>query len=195
MQKISIVKLLSIVLFLGLFSGLAFADDLNDLFKQVKKLNIERHGYILGVPLNKGQIKIADANPVESTSKDIFKFRDKNLYVVAQKTSNRVLVIYEQIEEATQQKIKDLIGDLYMQFDDPTVLAHDKIVYWAYEKKGKVSSEAFGKAKEDKGKKLDILATVKFVSEIEIMEKQKEPAKGHVYYTISSGPILNFFKD
>jgi len=72
-------------------------------------------------------------------SPDTFKFKDENLYVVAQKTTNRVLVIYEQIKAASQKKIQDLVGDLYMNFDDPTVLAHDKVVYWAYTKKGKIT--------------------------------------------------------
>ncbi|MBU0465128.1 MAG: hypothetical protein KKD21_12205 [Proteobacteria bacterium] len=126
-----------LVLFLCLFSGGLYANDLNDLFEQVETLKLERNGYVLGAALNNGQMKTAKANPVDATSKDTFKFKDKNLYVVAQKTSNRVLVMYEQFEAASQKEIQSLIGDLYMSFDDPTVLAHDKVVYWAYTEKGK----------------------------------------------------------
>ena len=192
MQKKNICRIFIVMVLL--FSGLARADDLNDLFDQVEKLRIERHGYILGIVLNQEQMKTAVSNPVETTSSDTFKFKDKNVFVVAQKTSNRVLVIYEQFEDATQQKIQDLVGDLYMHFDDPTVLAHDKVVYWAYAKKGKLTSKEFETARQNK-KKLDILATVKFISDINIMEKVKEsePATGQVYYIISSDPILKFF--
>jgi hypothetical protein len=192
MRKKMICGIPVVVLFVCLMSGWLHADSLNDLFNQVENLKIERHGYVLGGVLNPNQMKTAAANPVDAASPDTFKFKDKTLYVVAQKTSNRVLVIYEQIKKASQQKIQDLIGDLYMEFDDPTVLAHDKVVYWAYGKKGKITSRAFERARQDK-KKLNILATIKFISDINIMEKIKSPFKGQVYYIISSDPILKFF--
>lgn len=192
MQKKIIYGLSFIVLFVALFSGLALSDDLNLLFKQVKELKLERYGYVLGAKLNQKQIKTATANPIDAASKDTFKFKDNNLFVVAQKKSNRVLVMYEQFEDANRQKIQDLIGDLYMNFDEPTILAHDKIVYWAYGEKGKISSREFDTAKEDK-KKIGIIATVKFISDINIMDK--EPDKGQVYYIISSDPVLKYFKD
>ncbi len=177
-------------------SSLAQANDLNSLFDQVEKLKIERHGYILGAALNQEQMKIAASNPIEANSSDTFKFKDKNVNVVAQKTSNRVLIIYEQFEDATQQEIQNLVGNLYMNFDDPTVLSHDKVVYWAYTKKEKITSIEFDTARQNR-KKLDILATVKFISDINIMQKVKgsEPVTGQVYYIISSDSILKFFKD
>ena len=183
-----------LVLFLCLFSGRLYAGDMNDLFEKVEQLTLERNGYVLGAALNKGQMETAEANPVDATSMDTFKFKDKNLYVVAQKTSNRVLVMYEQFETASQQKIQDLVGDLSMNFDDPTVLAHDKVVYWAYGEKGKITSKEFDTARQDK-KKLTILATVKFMSDINITEKVKQPVMGHVYYIISSDPILKLLQD
>ena len=192
MQKKIICKI-AIVLLL-LFSGLVHANDLNTLFNQVEDLKIGRYGYVLGAALNQEQTKTAASNPVDASASDTFKFKDKNLYVVALKTSNRVLIIYELFEAASQQKIQNLVGDLYMAFDDPTVLAHDKVIYWAYTKKGKISSKEFDTARQDK-KKLDILATVKFISDINIMEKAKEPLKGQVYYIISSDVVLKFFKD
>jgi hypothetical protein len=184
------------MILLLLFSSLVQANDLNSLFDQVEKLKIERHGYVLGAVLNQEQMKTAASNPIAASSPDTFKFKDKNLNIVAQKTSNRVLVIYEQFEDATQQKIQNMVGDLYMNFDDPTVLAHDKVVYWAYTKKGKITSIEFDAARQDR-KKLNILATVKLITDINIIEtgKESEPATGQVYYIISSDPILKFFKD
>ena len=190
MHKTIICRILTMMMIM--FTGLAHANDLNDLFSRVEKLNIERAGYVLGAILNQVQMKTAVADPVDASTKDTFKFKDKNLFVVADKTSNRVLVMYEQFEAASQQKIQDLVGDLYMNFDDPTVLAHDKVVYWAYTKNGKISSKEFDSARQDK-KKLDILATVKFISDINIMEKIKDPAPGQAYYIISSDPLLKFF--
>lgn len=187
-------RILVLTLFLGLYSGAAYANDLDRLFKQVQKLKIERHGYVLGKKLNKEQIKIAAANPVEANADDTFKFKNNTLFVVAQKKTNRVLVMYEQFEGATQKKIQGLVGDLYMNFDDPTVLAHDKVVYWAYAEKGKITSQAFEAARKDK-KKLTILATVKLISDIKIMEASEKSSKGQAYYIISSDPILKFFND
>ncbi len=188
---------ISIALFIFLLTGIVHANDpnpdnLSALFRQVAKLKLERQGYILGKALNSKQVKISDANPVEATTKGTFKFKDKNLFVVAQEKSNRVLVIYEQFEEAPRQKIQDLIGDLFMNFDDPTVMAHDTVVYWAYKKNGKITPDQFEKARQEKTK-LDIIASIKFISEIKITEKTKEPSKGRFYYIISSNPILEFF--
>jgi hypothetical protein len=197
-----IVCRISIVLFICLLSSAAHAKDLKtddlpadnlpDLFKQVSKLKLERHGYILGKALNSKQVKIAEANPVEATTKGTFKFKDNHLFVVAQEKTNRVIVMYEQFEEAPRQKIQDLIGDLFMNFDDPTVLAHDTVVYWAYKKEKKITSEQFEKARKEKTK-LGIIASIKLMSEIKITEKTKEPSKGQFYYIISSNPILEFF--
>jgi len=176
-----------------LLSGLAHANGLNTLFDQVEKLRIERQGYVLGAILNQEQMKTAAANSVDAASNDTFKFKDDNVHVVAQKTSNRVLVIYEIFEDATQQKIQDLIGDLYMNFDEPTILAHDKVVYWAYGEKKKITAAEFDTARQNK-KIPGIIATIKFISDINIMEKVKDVATGQAYYIISSDPLLEFFQ-
>jgi len=194
MQNKIVYTILTSVLLISLYFVAFHANDFDKLFNQVKKLKIERHGYVLGKKLTRKQIKIAAANPVEATAEDTFKFKDKNLFVVAQKKTDRILVIYEQFEAADQKKIQGLVGDLYMNFDDPTVLAHDKVVYWAYDDNGKITSQSFDRAKKDK-KKLNILATIKFISDIKIMEKIEESAKGQAYYIISSDPILKFFND
>jgi len=192
MQK-KIIYIISMML-IFLFTGIALANDLKQLFQQVEKLKIERQGYVLGTILNPVQIKIAAFNRVDESTKDTYKFKDKNLFVVADKTSNRVLIIYEQFKDLSKKKIQDLIGDLYMSFDEPTVLAHDKRIYWAYTKKGKITSKELDAAKQNK-KKLDILAKIKFISDINIMEKTKENATGQVSYIISSDPVLNLFKN
>ncbi|MBU8909731.1 MAG: hypothetical protein KOO65_00550, partial [Desulfobacterales bacterium] len=76
MQKIIVCRMFIVMVLL--FSGPALANDLNDLFNQVEKLKIERHGYILGAALNQEQMKTAAANRVDATSPDTFKFKDKN---------------------------------------------------------------------------------------------------------------------
>jgi hypothetical protein len=185
-----------LILLICLLSGRLYANDLALLFERVEKLNVQRQGYVLGAALNPEQRKIAFANPMDAAAPDTVKFKDKNLVVVVQKSTHRVLVLYEEFEALTQPEIQDLIGDLYLQFDDPTVLAHDQVVYWAYAEKGKITAKEFDSARQDK-KNLKILATVKCISDINIMEKGKDKdlSSGHVYYIISSDPILRLFKD
>lgn len=166
------------------------ADNLDALFNLVEKLNVQRSGYTLGKVLTAKQLEIAASASVNTASPGTFKFRDKALFVVAQEKSNRVLVIYEQFETASQEKVQNIVGELYMNFDEPTVSAHDKVVYWAWTENGKVSSQKFNTAKDEK-KKLNILVTVKFVSDVKIMEKKENAsAKGQAYYIISSDPVL-----
>ena len=131
---------------------------------------------------------------MSSTSKKVFKFRDRRLNLVADRESRRVLVIFEQFEKLSQKKVQELVGELFMAYEDPTIPAHDKVVYWAWGKKEKFTADQFDMAKEKK-KKLTIIATVKFISEIKIMDKNETEAIGDAYYIISSGPLLKFFHD
>lgn len=191
-MKRKILSTISVILalFFVLSSGAAGDEKgITALLDQVENLNIQRSGYTLGKTLDAGQIAIARTHPEKAALEQTFKFRDKNLFVVAQKHTNRVLVIYEAVEKATQEVVQGIIGDLYISFEDPTVLAHDKVVYWAYTNKGKVSSQMFDSAKKNK-KPLDILATIKFVSDIKIMKKQEKAVSGQAYYIISSDPVL-----
>lgn len=192
MQKKLVCKICIVMIIM--LSELAFANELGTLFDQVEKLDIQRYGYVLGAVLSREQIKTAKANPVDIQSSDTFKFRDGNLFIVAHKISNRVLIMYEEFKDASQSKIQKVIGDLYMNFDEPTIIAHDKRVYWAYTIKGKLSSAEFDKAKKNR-KKPDILATIKFISDIPIMENSEKPLTGYFYYIISSEKVLQLFKD
>ncbi len=175
-------------------AGISFAGELESLFSQVENLKIQRQGYVLGAELTRSQEEIAAQNPLDAASKKVFKFKDKNLNIVADRETSRVLVIFEQFEKLPQKRVQDLIGELFMAYEDPTVSAHDKVIYWAWGKKEKFTSAQFDMAKEKK-KKLAIIATVKFNSEIKIMDKKETEAIGDVYYIISSDPLLKFFHD
>jgi hypothetical protein len=193
-----LVKGLILLMVMILNPGLSFAGELEEIFSQVENLKIERQGYVLGAELTPGQLEIAAKNPLEAVSEKVFKFQDKNLNIVADRKTNRTLIIYEQFEKIAQPRVQDLIGELFMAYEDPTIFAHDKVVYWAWGKKGKFTAEQFDIASEKK-KKLAIIATVKLNSEIKIKEKIKDKIKpddlGHVYYIISSNPLLRFFND
>ncbi len=181
---------------LGIFFSMVpvHAGELEELFASVEALNIERAGYVLCKPLTPEQQAVADNNRGETNSQKVYKFRDKALNIVADKVTNRVLVVFEQFKQIDQAGVQDLVGNLFMAYEDPTVLAHDMVVYWAWGKEGKFTADQFNLAKEKK-KALAILATVKLNSDIKIMDKTQAGTKGDAYYIISSDPLLKFFKD
>jgi len=190
----SIYGIAAACLLLFFMATISSAGDKNLLFSQVENLKIQRQGYVLAGQLSKAQLQIADKNSMEAASRKLFKFKDRNLNIVADRETGRVLVIYEQFEKLNRKEVQNLLGELFMAYEDPTVSAHDKVVYWAWGKKEKFTSAQFDMAREKK-KKLAIIATVKFNSEVKIMDKKEAKAVGDVYYIISSDPLLEFFRD
>lgn len=181
-----------IMLFVALlFTGsYAFADEFSDTLSQVEALNISRGNYVLGKALTDKQKEIARSHAVGDENTWTYKFKDQDMAVVAEKATDRVIILYEQYENASPEKVRELVGALFLDFGDPTVMAHDKIIYWAYGPKGKLTREQYKKIRKTH-EKLNILATVKLNSSHGIMEKDaKEDKKQDVYYIISSKPIL-----
>jgi hypothetical protein len=187
-MKIASIILAAIIL---LFSHACSpqVDEIADLSERVAKLNIHRNDYILGKALTDKQKKTAQRNALDEASPGTYKFKDSDLYVVADRASDRVLVIYERYEQASRQKIRELVGALFFDFGDPTIMAHDKIIYWAFDEKGKISEEVYRKAKKE-GQPRKAIAIVKLDSSQKIMDKGGSLEKGRVYYIISSEPIL-----
>jgi len=164
-------------------------DNIVDLFARVEKLNIYRNDYTLSKVLTEKQKKTAQRNAMEKPSPGTYKFKDNDLYVVADKITDRVLILYERYESVSKQKVRELVGTLFFDFGDPTVIAHDKTIYWVFDENGKISEERYRDAKE-KGEPLKTLATVKLDSSLEILKKGGEEAAGTVYYVLSSPPVL-----
>jgi hypothetical protein len=194
MGKIFLSVIITACTALFFMAGPAGSQERDALFSQVEALKLQRQGYVLGAQLTEDQQAIAAKNHLEIDSKRVFKFKDSNLNIVADKKTFRVLVMYEQFERLSQRQIQDKVGELFMAYEDPTISAHDKVVYWAWGKREKFTAAQFDMAKEKK-KPLAIIATVKFNSEIKIMDKNETQAVGDAYYIISSDPLLKFFQD
>ena len=113
----------------------------------LEKLNIRRNDYTLGKVLTDKQKQTAQDNAEEKASPGTYKFKDNNLYIVADKATDRVLILYERYEPVSRKKIRELVGALFFDFGDPTVMAHDKTIYWAFDQKGKISEEQYREAK------------------------------------------------
>ncbi len=175
-------------------SSACSSDDLSNLLSRVENLNISRQGYTLGKKLTKSQQATAQKHPVKAADHRTRKFKDGDLYVVTDRMSDRVIVLYERHETATTEVVKSLVGSLYLEFEDPTVLAHDKIIYWIFGPQGKLSRDQYKAARKSDGK-VDILATVKLNSSLKIVGNATPSEKSIVYYIISSEPALKLLKN
>ncbi len=193
-----------LVLFLGeifLFSGTAGAA--GSLLADVVSLQLGWNGYVIGKQLDGVQKKVAENNPLQGAYEGTYKFADADLHIVADLKTDRVLALYKQKKKADKQQLKAMVVELMGRFGEPTTMAHDKILYWAFNKHGSVSEEAFNKAKKvQQTTELAIIATVKLNSDMEITPdpekvegqvQQAEPAPGTIYFIITSDPLLRSF--
>ncbi len=203
MVKINrIIYILIILGAVGCINASSSKNEFDILAEKVAALNMGHHQYTLGKKLTQDQKNFAKQNAVKDASPGTHKFNDANLFVVTEKNSDRVLILYEHYKKASKTKGRELIGALVMEFGDPTVFAHGKTVYWAYNTGGKISKEQFDDAKSTPNQ-LEILATVKLESSEPLMgndsakESQKqgeEEREQRVYYIISSEPLLKLLK-
>jgi len=168
------------------------AGTVSDIYRDVEALKIGLSGYTLGARLNGSQKEMAQRNRVDTSTPGTYKFKDKRVNIVADSKTDRVVIIFETLENASQQQIRDMVGSLTIAFKDPTLSAHDKIVYWAYGKEGKYSAAKFEAAKEQQNP-LPVIATIKLQSEVPIMERGQDRASGRIYYIVSSEPLLKQF--
>lgn len=185
----SVSTLIFILLLFVLSSTTVIADELAELLDRVAALNISRGGYTLGAALTDSQNEIARQNATKDSTPGTSKFRDKNLYVVVDQKTDRVVIIFEHYESASSEKIRELVGALFFDFGDPTIMAHDKIVYWVFNEKGKLSKEDYDIAKKNKDLS-NILLTIKLNSDLKITGSSSVAGSGNVYYIISLEPVL-----
>ena len=86
-----------------------------------------------------------------------------------------------------------MISGLVDLYGEPTAMAHDKLVYWAYNETGKIPEEKYNQSREN-AEKLEVLATVKFNSDFSITDEAlKEQQKGTIYFIISSDRLSEEF--
>ena len=169
------IKILTILSLFFTF-GFASADSISD---KVASLKIGTDGYILGKKLTAEQLKIAKKNAIKKAVEGTYKFSDKGLFVIASKSDDRVLVMYKSYEDIDNKEAKGLFGGAMLNFGEPTALAHDKLVYWSYDKNGKQISEDEMKVFKAKIKKVDKSTTL-----VETLKAEPVVAKYEPYATI-----------
>jgi len=175
----------------------------------VAQLNLGLQGYSIGKKLTIAQKKRAEVHPGQKAYAGTYKFVDQDLFVVVEKKTDSVLAMYKRVPRADKKQLKAMVAALMDRFGLPTAMAHEKIVYWAYNRHGAISEEDFERAKKNKQiPGLGIIATVKLNSEIAITpdkgkdkEKNKtskstvvkQPATGTVYFIVTSDPLVKAF--
>lgn len=169
---------------------------------EVAALQLGLGDYFIGQILSGDQKKIARKNVIHKTINGTYKFQDGDLFVVAGKKTDMVIGIYKQNTEASREEVKKMVGELMMQFEEPTTTAHDKLIYWAFGKDGRISEDLFDLARESGGE--DVLATVKFSSSLPIAQDSvpekgekkdavKDDESSSIYVMINSIPLSKIF--
>ncbi len=198
-----ILAVLVLVLWPALFCAAGIeARAADTLLDDVVSLKLGMNGYLIGSRLDAAAKEIAAKNPVDGAYEGTYKFRDKELNVVVDSKTDRILALYKQQKDVGRDQLKATVVELMGQFNEPTTMAHDKILYWAFNKHGAVTEEDFNKAKKVKQTAgLDIIATVKLNSEMEISPDAKDGEEtagegektGSVYFIITSDPLVQQF--
>lgn len=198
------LSLLLIVCFSGTGHTEKVSSAMQRLGKEVATLSLGFGNYALGQSLTTEQKKFAQANSVKKSLKGTYKFLDGDVNVIAKNDDDMVIGIYKQFESASRDEVKTIVGKLMMRFDEPTTMAHDKLIYWAYNKNGRISQDTYDFAKQSGGS--DIIATVKLQSSQSIFpdpdpqDKDKTQEKvdaqqeeADIYVMITSNPLSKIF--
>lgn len=183
------------------------------VFEDVASLNKGTDGYIIGHELSDTQKSLMKQKFLPSDNGKIVKFLASDDVVVAvNKTNNKVLAINKRYSKVEQKKVQSLVSEMIYNYDEPTAMAHDKMVYWVFDKQGaKVSeddikawkdslkvkvdtlplAEAIKVAKPNKKKvEFDPYVSIKLSSSDPIMTKLTEPKPFDAYVMISSEKLI-----
>lgn len=203
MRKLNLLVIALFLLLLPL-NNLS-AEDANHALKrigaEVAKLNLGFGEYVLGRHLTDQQKQFAKDNLEKKSVKGSYKFYDKGTFVVASQKSDMVIGIYQENDQASKDELREAVGALMMKFEEPTAMAHDKMIYWVFNKDGRISQALFDMERDSGGS--DVLATVKFASSLEIRpnedpkvkekDEKKEEETAKIYTMITSDKLSKIF--
>ncbi len=158
-----------------------------ELQNKIASFELGFESYVIGKVLTSDQLAIAEKDNDYKAYPGTMKFKDGDIYVIADKQSNVVIAVYKRNRKAGKNDFKVMISDLMMQYGEPTTEAHGKTIYWNYGEDGLIPEELYRTVKsQGQLETLIVLATVKFSSSenvetmtdlIEKMEKKKEGEK------------------
>jgi len=190
---VALLVIFTVVLFFSTGTlAMPGSTDFAALEKKVASLQLGFNDYYIAHTLNGEQKERAKKYLLEKSYPGTYTFTDGPVHILAVKENDMIIAVYQKNEEADKAALKQMIADLMMQFGDPTSEAHDQIIYWAYNEKGKISEDQYNDAKKDGG--LRVIATVKFKSELTFSEAAgEESGKNSIHCIVSSPRLLERF--
>ncbi len=154
-----------------------------ELQNKIATLEIGLGTYVVGKKMTPEQQAVAEKSSAYKSYPGTVKFKDQDIFVIADQETKVVIALYVRNKQATQDDFKAMIGGLMMRFGEPTAEAHGKTIYWNYAADGLLSEELYRSVKE-KGllETLGVLATVKFsssqnVDELSLKAKEEKDEK------------------
>ncbi|MEN8006654.1 MAG: hypothetical protein ABFS42_06530 [Candidatus Krumholzibacteriota bacterium] len=176
--------------------GLPAAGDesVEQLAAAVKDLELGEGAFVIGARLTAEQVAAAGGNLIADTYPGTIKFPAGDAVVVADEKTHLILALYQRREDVGANEVQEMVGGLMARFGEPTTVAHDKLIYWAYDQGGKIAGDAFLEAKATGA--IDILATVKFNSTLDLdqgPDNDNMEETGTIYYIITSNRLLNSY--
>ncbi|SDP53089.1 hypothetical protein SAMN05660330_03081 [Desulforhopalus singaporensis] len=206
------IFLLAVVTFLFLqplaLMGASGREALQTTARQVAALGLGFGDYVLGEVLTADQKAFAQKNRVEDALQGTYKFGDGDIVVVVSDKDDIILALYKDNPAATRAQMKEMVGELMMRFSEPTTMAHDTIIYWAYNQNGKISEDEYDFSKQSG--ETEMIATVKLQSSMPITPDEQPTDSGGdktgaekdavfpgekagIYVIISSNPMSRLF--
>lgn len=156
---------------------------ITELQNKIATLGLGLGTYVVGKKMTPEQQAVAEKSSDYKSYPGTVKFKDQDIFVIADQETKVVIALYVRNKQATQDDFKAMVGGLMMRFGEPTVEAHGKTIYWNYAADGLLSEELYRSVKE-KGllETLGVLATVKFSSsqnldELFLKEKEEKDKK------------------
>lgn len=189
---------------LVLITSSALAGEKKELQSSVANLKLGLGKYILATQLTADQVIFASKNKVDKAYQGTYKFRDGDIFVVVDTSTDMILALYKKEDNAAKSQMKAMVSELMDTFGEPTTMAHEKMIYWVYSRQGKIEDELYNKArKAGTTSELGIIASVKFSSSVDItpdsqigsddVQEKSEPAKSTIYFILTSDPLIKRF--
>ena len=173
-------------------TGTTVEEEIVRVAGEVAKLELGFGDYVLGKPLSASQKRAASQNPIEESLQGTYKFFVDGIYVIAANDNDVVLGVYKDYPEISMEEIKKMVGNLMFEYGEPTASAHDKMIYWTYDDKGKIGQDAFNASKDSGG--AESLATIKFSSSEMFSAQLKDKTTPiSAYLMITSNPLSKLF--
>ncbi len=160
-------------------------------FDKVQQLGLTHGNLLLGAKF----VDSGDFVPEREAWPGTRRYRRNSLVVAVEARTQRIIALFEEYPALSPEDLKKLVGTLVARFGEPTFEAHDRMLFWYFTSKGKVSSEEFERLRES-GKVPELLAVAKFYCNqniIDFADKKRRDDKAKAYFTVYSPALIKRF--